>query len=68
MSKSGGDLCFDVVSLLLKNKTIAQKLFFTFIFILDFSCPDSKEVTKKTIRIGARESVMYNTNPDGADK
>ena len=35
---------------------------------IDFNCPASKQVTKETIRIGAGETVMYNTNPDGADK
>ena len=35
---------------------------------IDFNCPASKQLTKKTFKIGAGESVMYNTNPDGADK
>ena len=39
-----------------------------FIRFVDFNCPDSKQPTKKNIKIGAGESVMYNTNPDGADK
>ena len=37
-------------------------------YFTDFNCPASRRLTKKTIRIGAGESVMYNTNPDGADK
>ena len=37
-------------------------------YFIDFNCPASRRLTKKTIRIGAGESVMYNTNPDGADK
>ena len=40
----------------------------TSILFLDFNCPPGKRATKKTIKIGAGESVMYNTNPDGADK
>ena len=37
-------------------------------YFIDFNCPASKRLTKKTIRIGAGESAMYNTNPGGANK
>ena len=41
---------------------------YTLPIFLDFNCPVGKQATKKTIKIGAGESVMYNTNPGGADK
>ena len=52
-----------------ENRNLYAEIYSFFLRnFIDFNCPDSTRVTKKTIKIGAGESVMYNTNPGGADK
>ena len=33
-----------------------------------YNCPASNRVTKKTIKVGSGDSVIFNTNPDAGNK